>query len=79
MHSCFRPGPYLESKQKEKETKKNYFWPGAISITEQQYDKTKKKEMIRVHSKDLDQVGHLASLNVTVIFFTIGLWVQATP
>ena len=41
-----------------------YFWPGAISIIEQQHDKT-----ISVPSKDSDQVGHLTSLNVTVIFY----------
>ena len=32
------------------------FWPGAISIIEQQHDKT--KNIISVPSKDSDQVGH---------------------
>ena len=56
--------------------KKFYFWPGAISIIVQQYNKTNK--MISVPSKDSDQVGHLTSLNVTD-FFTVGLWLQGTP
>ena len=46
-----------------------FFWPGAISIIEQQYDKTYK--MISVPSKDSDQVGYLTSLNVTVIFLQL--------
>ena len=33
-----------------------YFWPSAISIIEQQHDKT--NNMISVPSKDSDQVGH---------------------
>ena len=35
--------------------------------------------MIRVHSKDLDQVGHLASLNVTMIFLQLAYGSKRLP
>ena len=76
MHIFFffflRVGTFLGSKQKI-----FYFWPGAISIIEQQYDKTNK--MISVPSKDSDHVGHLTSLNVTVILLQLAYGYKGLP
>ena len=77
MHIFFRVGPFLESKQKEKEIKIFYFRLGAISIIERQYDKTNK--LISVPSKDSDQVGPLTSLNVTVIFLQLAYGSKGLP
>ena len=65
----FRVVPF--SRVETKGERKKYFWPGAISIIEQQYMYDKNNKMIRVPSKDSDQVGHLTSLNATVIFLQL--------
>ena len=72
----FRVGAFLGSKQKEKETKIFYFWPDAISIIEQQYDKTNKMKCAqqRLRSGWASDQSECHS-----DFFTIGLWVQGTP
>ena len=65
-------------KQKEKETKKKfYFWPGAILITEQQCDKTKKNEKCAQQRLRSGSVSVQSECHSD--FFKIGLWVLGTP